>query len=220
MPELSEEELKELADQLRCPKGEQGILVAENMNSSNASMISETIESIPFSKVNSILELGHGNCSHLAALLSKKATISYHGLEISEAMQAAAFSLNKSLIETGNIFFGLYNGTDIPFDDNQFDCVFSINTIYFWEKPEKLLTEIHRALKQNGLLLLTFTSKETLEKLAFSKFGFTLYTLSDIENMTARAGFTIEKIMEKKENAISKMGTLVERTFYILRLKK
>lgn len=220
MPELSEEELKELADQLRCPNGEQGILVAENMNSSNASMISETIESIPFSKVSSILELGHGNCSHLAALLSKKTGISYYGLEISEAMQATAFSLNKSLTETGNIFFGLYNGTDIPFNDNQFDCVFSVNTIYFWEKPEKLLTEIYRALKPGGSLLLTFTSKETLEKLAFSKFGFTLYTLSDVENLTTNAGFIVERIMEKKENAISKIGTSVERTFYIIQLKK
>jgi len=220
MPELSEEELKELADQLRCPNGEQGILVAENMNSSNASMISETIESIPFSKVSSILELGHGNCSHLTALLSKKTGISYYGLEISEAMQSTALSLNKSLSETGNIFFDLYNGTNIPFNNNQFDCVFSINTIYFWEKPEELLTEIHRVLKPDGILLLTFTSKETLEKLAFSKFGFNLYTLSDIERLAAHSGFTTEKIIEKKENAISKMGTPVERTFYIIQLKK
>lgn len=220
MPELSEQELKELAEQLRCPDGEKGILVAENMNSSNASMISETIKSIPFSKARSILELGHGNCSHLATLFSERKGISYYGLEISEAMREAAYCLNESLIKNGNISFGLYNGTAIPFDNNLFDCIFSINTIYFWENPKELLTDIHRVLKSDGSVLLTFTSKETLEKLAFSKFGFTLYTLSDVESLAAHAGFTVERIVEKKENAISKMGTPVERTFYIVQLKK
>ncbi|RYD99115.1 MAG: methyltransferase domain-containing protein [Sphingobacteriales bacterium] len=52
--------------------------------------------------------------------------------------------------------FSCYDGLQFPFESRTFDVVFKINTNYFWEQPQLLLSKIARALKPAGKCLLTF----------------------------------------------------------------
>src|SRR5690606_16036994 len=157
--ELTKEELSALEKQLSCPNGDKGVEVGKMMSASNIGMTLNTITCLNLQDNQDVLELGHGNCGHLETLLNSAQNIRYYGLEISKTMYAEAQQVNEKFISNRQANFTLYDGTIIPFQDNYFNCVMSVNTIYFWSNPDALLREIERVLKIGGCCVLTFAEK-------------------------------------------------------------
>lgn len=217
--QFSEEQLKGLAAQLRCPQGEMGIETGLNMNSGNQAMISETLNILDLGANTDVLELGPGNAQHLATLLEQYKIRSYHGLEISATMCEQAAALNKHIKET-DVRFSCYDGIHLPFENGSFDGVFTINTIYFWEQPQLLLNEIVRVLKPDGKLFLTFAEASFMQQLPFVQYGFTLYDTEKVAKLVKETDLEIEKEWHKNDFPISKIGTKVARQFIILKLKR
>lgn len=214
------EDLKELAKQLGNPAGEIGIEVANMMNATNIDMTKYSIESLNLDVNDVVLELGHGNCGHLSYLMKQAENLKYFGLEISELMQQEAIKSNQNYIQNNSANFKLYNGTDIPFNDESFDKIFTVNTFYFWKNPDLLLNEIYRVLKPNGILALTFADKSFMEKLPFTSFGFNLYSLKDAEELLQKNRFKIPKSISQTEQVFSKTNEMVNRTFFTVLVKK
>lgn len=214
------DDLKELAKQLGNPEGEKGIEVANMMNATNIGMTKHAIESLNLDKDDVVLELGHGNCGHLSFLMKQAENLKYFGLEISELMQQEAIKSNQNYIENNSAEFELYNGTEIPFDDESFDKIFTVNTLYFWQNPDLLLNEIYRILKPNGILALTFADKSFMEKLPFTTFGFNLYSLKDAEELLQKNQFKILNSISQNEKVFSKTNEMVNRTFFTVLAEK
>lgn len=217
--QFSEEQLKSLAAQLRCPQGAMGIETALNMNTGNEAMISETINLLDLQADTDILELGPGNAQHLAALLDQYKIRSYYGLEISATMCEQAIEKHKH-IQHPEVQFSCYDGLRLPFENGSFDGIFTINTIYFWEQPQLLLREIARVLKPGGKFLLTFAGASFMEQLPFVQYGFTLYDTKKVADLLKETGLEIEAEWHKKDFPISKVGTKVSRPFTILKLRR
>lgn len=217
--QFSEEQLKNLAAQLRCPQGETGIETGLNMNTGNQAMISDTLDILNLGPNTDVLELGPGNAQHLAALLEQYKIRSYHGLEISATMCEEAATLNKHIKET-DIRFSCYDGLRLPFENGSFDAVFTINTIYFWEQPQLLLNEIARVLKPGGKLFLTFAEASFMRQLPFVQYGFTLYDTEKVAELIKETKLKIEQEWHKNDFPISKIGTKVARQFIILKLNR
>lgn len=213
-------DLKELAKQLGNPEGEIGIEVANMMNATNIGMTKHSIKSLNLDKNDVVLEIGHGNCGHLSFLMKQAENLKYFGLEISELMQQEAIKSNKNYIMNNSAEFELYNGTKIPFDDESFDKIFTVNTLYFWQNPDLLLKEIYRVLKQNGILALTFADKSFMEKLPFTNFGFNLYSLKDAEELLQKNHFKILNSISQTEQVFSKTNEMVNRTFFTVLTEK
>ena len=217
---LTEDELKKIEMQLSNPEGELGLKIAKNMNESNIQMSIDSINSLKPLKFDVLLELGHGNCGHLDKIISKEKEIKYFGLEISETMKKEAERINQNLIQQNNVSFQLYDGIQIPFSDDYFDKIFTINTIYFWTKPQTFILEIHRVLKINGILILTFAQKDFMKKLPFVKDKFNLYDHEDLKLLIQNTSFKIIETKNKTEKIKSKSGELVERIYSVVTLKK
>lgn len=47
------------------------------------------------------------------------------------------------------------SGSELPFDDNTFDAVFTNGSLHEWSEPKKTLDEIYRVLKPNGKYLIS-----------------------------------------------------------------
>lgn len=214
------DDLKELAKQLGNPAGEIGIEVANMMNATNIGMTKHAIESLNLDKNDVLLELGHGNCGHLSYLMKQAENLKYFGLEISELMQQEAIKSNQNYIENNLAEFELYNGTEIPFNDESFHKIFTVNTLYFWQNTDLLLNEIHRVLKPNGIFALTFADKSFMEKLPFTNFGFNLYSLKDTEELLQKNRFKILKSISQTEQVFSKTNEMVNRTFFTVLAEK
>lgn len=212
--------LEQLASQLSCPKNTEGIEVANNMHESNIRMTRGAIEALRLTDGDLILELGHGNCKHLPEILEKAESTSYYGLEISELMQKQASEINSVATQANRASFHLYNGQKIPFSDNTFNKILTVNTIYFWENPEEFIKEIYRVLKPDGLLAISFADKNFMESLPFTAYGFDLYSKERLYSLAEIAGFNIKDISSFTEKIRSKAGDEVERLFYVALLEK
>ncbi|MFC4163711.1 class I SAM-dependent methyltransferase [Epilithonimonas zeae] len=214
---MTEQELKILAQQLSNPEGETGKEVAKMMNETNISMTKESIKALYLTDNESILELGHGNAGHLSYLLDFAENIQYTGLEISETMKSEAESLNSKYLSQAN--FQLYDGNKIPFENESFDKVMTVNTIYFWENPVEFFNEIYRVLKKDGSFVLTFAKKDFMKNLPFTA-DFKLYNYEDVEELVAQTNFKRMIRSDKEEWITSKTGTFVKREYKVLTIKK
>ncbi len=214
--EWSADDLKEIASQLGNPRGENGIKTADRMADNNANMTTRTIEMLDIQGTDRILEIGHGNASHLPQVLDNMADARYYGIDISATMIEEATRLNGAFVETGRASFTLSDGRFIPFDDAFFDKIFTVNTLYFWQEPQKFANEIFRVLKPGGLLVLTITDKSFMEKLPFTQYGFHLYDRPSAEKVVTGAGFGIAGVIEEIDVTTGMMGRLVERDIIII----
>jgi len=212
----SEEELKNIAKQLSCPEGEHGIKTGEMMHTSNIGMTTSAIEALDLKSNETVLEIGHGNGGHIAQLLSKAENLKYYGADISETMITEAEKINQDFIDKGTVHFELTDGAMLPFESNQFDKIFTVNTLYFWSNPSGYLNEIKRTLKPNGIFSLCFADKTFMQNLPFTSYGFTLYEVEKVMQLLEEAGFTIKDTAKKLEQVQSKTKEKIEREYYVV----
>lgn len=212
-------DLKILAQNLANPQGEKGVEIGEMMNATNIGMTLESIKTLLIEDAEHILEIGHGNAGHLKSILNKAKDLTYTGIDISETMRKEAKNLNKEFKDQAD--FILYEGRKLPFEDEVFDKIFTVNTVYFWENPVEFLNDVYRVLKNTGTFVLTFAQRDFMEKLPFTKFNFKLYNNDEMEELISESRFKRMKISEKEEEIKSKTGDeLIKRNYTVLTIKK
>ena len=217
---MKQEELQAIASQLKHPSGEKGIEIANMMNETNINMTKHSIQNLNISNENRILELGHGNAGHVVFLFEQAEKLKYYGLEMSELMFQEARQINRNFVSQKQAFFSIYDGNTIPFEDGSFNKIFTVNTIYFWQKPEELLSEIYRVLKSNGTFCLTFAEEDFMKTLPFTQFEFELYSTQKAQELIKKSEFKIVYTETQTEKVKSKTGELVDRAFTTIVLEK
>ena len=214
-----EEQLKELAAQLRQPHAEKGISMSQMMQETNSGMIAHAIAAMHLQAGENVLELGPGNGAHISTILETKA-ITYTALEISTLMQQEAMRLNATATESKQAVFLLYDGTTIPLPESTFDKGLTVNTLYFWEKPVELLLEIHRVLKPGGSFCITFAQQDFMEQLPFTKYGFQLYNTQKARDLIAQTPLKIQHAETTTERIRSNTGEWIERDYTTITVSK
>lgn len=217
---MKQEELQAIASQLKHPTGEKGIEMANMMHETNINMTHHSVQNLHIESGNTILELGHGNAGHVEFIFEQAKNLKYYGLEMSELMFQEARQINRNFVSQKQAFFSLYDGTEIPFQDSFFNKIFTVNTIYFWQEPEKLLSEIYRVLQPKGILCITFAEESFMKQLPFTKYEFELYSTEKAEKLIEKTAFKIINKEALTEKVKSKTGELVDRAFTTLVLEK
>lgn len=217
---MKQEELQAIASQLKHPTGEKGIEMGNMMNETNINMTRHSVQNLHIASGDTILELGHGNAGHVAFIFEQAENIKYYGLEMSELMFQEARRTNRNYFSQKQAFFSIYDGNTIPFEDNLFNKVFTVNTIYFWQEPEKLLSEIYRVLQPKGILCITFAEESFMKQLPFTQFEFELYSTEKAEKLMEKTSFKIINKETLTEKVKSKTGELADRAFTTLVLEK
>ena len=95
----------------------------------------------------SILDVGCGKGFMMYEFLKLNPKLETKGIDISNYAKKNAHEKVKDLIEVGN-------ATDLPYENNKFDLIISINTIHNLdlENLKKSLFEINRVSKKNAFL--------------------------------------------------------------------
>ncbi|MCL7988196.1 class I SAM-dependent methyltransferase [Sphingobacterium sp. lm-10] len=215
----TEEELQGIAAQLRCPDGRHGVQIGDNMNETNRNMTLQTLEALHLADGDQVLELGYGNGGHLENLLQAASGLSYVGVDISQTMQAEAKRINAELIKQHPVCFDCYDGQALPYADQSFHKIFTVNTLYFWADPTAMLLELARVAQQEAVLAITFASKTFMKTLPFTQYGFTLYEPSDLEAVLSHTPWRLVEMQTRAEQVRSKVGDLVDRVYYIALLQ-
>ncbi len=217
-------DFKKIAAQLRNPSGEDGLGTADRMEENNAGMIRACIDQLSLNDGNSVLEIGFGGGGHLLYLLGLAQGLRYQGVDISETMTKRAKEVNRDAVAAGRATFQTVlpqNGSvTFPFEADTFDCIFTVNTIYFWDNALVQAQEIGRVLKPGAVFIVAFATEEFMKDLPFTQYGFHLYSIAKARTLMEEAGFIIKGVTEKTETVMSNGWPLMERTFILLSVSK
>lgn len=211
---------KELARQLRCPSGDLGLTLMTQMFELNSNMIYKTIDRLAIRNNANILEFGFASGRHFSYLFSKAAGLKYTGIETSELMHGQAFQFNTSLPVSPNIELHLKseNTTRFEFEDGTFDACFSVNTIYFWDEPNRYLKEIYRLLHNNGVVALSFLRDDFICKQSFyAEEIFHSHRVELLMRLMTNIGYRDVEQWVYNESIQDKNGDLIIRPFIILK---
>ena len=207
---MDEKSLQQIAAQLRQPSGEAGIQTGEWMNRGNVHINVDTLGILGATAGDTILEIGMGNGFFVHNIVEKDSSIQYTGADFSEIMVREAQRINAAWINNGQARFILSNVTSLPFEDNSFNKVFTINTIYFWEDAIKILNEIKRVLQPKGKLIITLRPKRQMKNYPFTKYGFTMFSKEEAEQLLSDNGFTVLRANETQEPDFELNGEMVK----------
>jgi len=202
------------------PHGIMGTMVATHMNKGNLRMNLETIAQIQPKPDDNILEIGMGNGYYVKNILSQSKLTKYFGIDISNTMVNESILLNDRLVRNNQALFIQANASNLPFIDEYFDTVFTVNTIYFWNDIQIVLSEVRRVLKTNGTYVLSLRPRSIMGSLPMTKYGFQSFSNEKIIESLESNGFTPIKVTEKKDAAITFNDQTFENAFFIVKAKK
>src|SRR5258708_17459950 len=140
------------------PTGIVGRMLGEQMVRQHMPETIWTISLLDLKPEDQILELGFGAGKAIELVAAQAANGHVSGIDLSQEMVRAASRRNARAIKTGQITLYHVDLTTLPFADNQFDKVFSIQTLYFWSDPPRALAEIFRVLKPGAMLVVTLST--------------------------------------------------------------
>jgi SAM-dependent methyltransferase len=212
--------LREIANQLRQPTGEKGYEMGEMMAVTNAAMIQDCFQNIAFTNKRTIVEIGHGNGTHIDNWLQGNSSINYIGMEKSALMYAEAQSKNAKWVNTKRASFHLLDTFQLPIANDSVDAILTINTLYFWEEPQDMFQELARVLRTGGQLNITFADKSFMQRLPFTAELFKLYDRHLFEQLVRASPFYLHNIHQRYDTVVSNMGEPEERIFYTAVLHK
>lgn len=189
-------EPKQIAAQLRKPEGEEGKKVGEVMNKGNEWINRQAIEALSLKPGDMVLEIGMGNGFFAREIIAKHASISYAGCDFSELMVAEAKQMNKEFL--ARMQFELAPADSLPYVDESFSKILTVNTLYFWQ-PLAELKEIKRVLQPGGLFVLAIRTRAVMDRMPFTAYGFKKYDEGELKEVLEQAGFIIKQINLEKE---------------------
>ena len=196
---MDEDFIKEIAAQLRKPSGELGNEVAQRMNEGNREMNLGTIDMLEISANDHVLEIGMGNGFFAKDILSRAEGVTYTGCDYSEDMIRLAEELNKEFVQAGKASFIHCEGHNIPLPDHSANKLFTVNTLYFWDDAEAMLSEFRRVLKPGALLSITIRPASSMRKYPTTKYNFEFFEKEDVQQLLASNGFEVTHSIQVTE---------------------
>ncbi len=182
-----------MARQLRKPGGAMGNKVGLMMNKANESLYDFTLDTMQLAPGERLLEIGFGNGKFFSKVFSKAADLHISGLDFSTTMVQAARVDNEQPVKENKLALVQGSSSEMPFADNSFDKIFCINVVYFWDEPQPHLQEIKRVLKPGGQFFATIRTKESMDQMPFTQYGFTKYTEQSWKEVIEKNGLRFEK---------------------------
>jgi len=182
------------------PCGIAGKVSAKIMNIMNQKQYKAILDNINLEPDDILLDIGFGNGYLINKLFKKNVPIKIYGIEISNDMVNNVSKNQRQFIEKGYLNLYLQNIANTSFEKETFSKIYTVNTIYFWNNMEKCFSEIKRILKPNGIFLNAVYTKEYLDKIIYTKYGFNKYSIEDIIKITEENGMKIIKAIEIKKN--------------------
>jgi arsenite methyltransferase len=177
-----------LAAQLRKPRGWFGRRVmAPFLNEGNKTLLDAALGALAVVSGERVLDVGFGGGYTLERLAHVVGSGNVAGVELSEAM------IDAVRARCGDVFdLRLADAAALPFPDACFDAVLSVNTIYFWGDPARVLAEVARVVGPGGRLVIGYRSWLFLAVSPIAWFGFRLRSDRRVAELVRQAGFTAQ----------------------------
>ncbi|MGN0254687.1 MAG: class I SAM-dependent methyltransferase [Chordicoccus sp.] len=153
MSENEETRTTELGNPRR-PEGEAGEKMLDRMNESHYAMTGWALTFLDIRPDDRLLDIGCGGGMTLNRIADQVTDGHLDGVDYSEVSVAKSASLNKAFIDQGRMTIQEGSVEALPFEDETFDKIITVESFYFWPDPAENLKEVYRVLKKGGHFLL------------------------------------------------------------------
>jgi SAM-dependent methyltransferase len=179
-----------LARQLGKPSGFFGKFVLGPLwNKRNEKLNDVTLDKLELTQDDRVLDIGFGGGYLLKKIVPEIVSGFVAGIDISPVIVANCRSQFSAAIDTGKIDIRCGSVEALTFPDRYFTKVCSVNSIFYWNDAQLGLEEICRCLRENGKIVITFTSKKDIGHKGFAKYGLKPFEPDEMRKMFQTAGF-------------------------------
>lgn len=188
------------------PKNNEGKLMLERMNNSHYEVTGWALSFWHINEDDNILDIGCGGGMTLFRMAQEIKTGYLTGLDYSKVSVNTSQEVNKENILNGKMTIVEGNVESLPFEENTFDKIITVESFYFWPNPQENLKEVLRVLKEDGTFLLVAD--------IYNKEGLDEKTLNNIKefkmfNPTKEEYYTLFKNAGFKEISINTKDTWI-----------
>ena len=185
------------------PKGLAGNLMVNMMNIGHSSMAEWGMEHIKIQDTDISLDIGCGGGATLKRMGEKITTGHLTGVDYSPVSVKTSLKTNRQDVESGKMKVLEGSVEALPFADDGFDKIITVESFYFWPDPQENLKEVRRVLKEGGTFLLVADTynkdgldPKTLENIC--RFHLFTPTAEEFRKLFEKAGFTDIQIHVKE----------------------
>ncbi len=179
-----------IAGQFKKPTGLFGNFSSRVMVKGNSNRYSTLIKDLEILPEDKILEIGYGPGIGIQMITRLCQTCTVHGIDFSKLMFKKAGKLNKLAIDQSKVQLFLGDYLKIAIDQNQYDKIFCLNVIYFWDELSNPLQKTHALLKTGGLFHIFMASANFLNEKKAPDTVFNKYSIEQVVDALNSAGFT------------------------------
>ena len=144
--------------QYKSPVGIIGWLAGERMVRQHGPETAWTIQLLEIQPTDTVLEIGFGAGQAIRLAAEKADDGRVMGIDLSETMVHVATRRNVEAVKAGRVVLSQGNVAALPFEDQYFDKIMTIHSLYFWSEPDRALRELYRVLKPGGRLVITLST--------------------------------------------------------------
>jgi SAM-dependent methyltransferase len=181
--------LSTIGKQFRQPKGFLGKIVSVLMEKGNSREYDQIIRELSVKAHDKLFEIGYGHGLGIDRICTNY-DCHVSGIDFSELMFRIATKRNKKHIANKKV--DLHYGDFLNYEiiPNEYDKVYCLNVVYFWDNPEIPFSKIRSGLKAGGTFCFFMAHRDDLNKIGFTKDGiFNKFTIEEIVEKLKLAGF-------------------------------
>ena len=182
------------------PKGRMGRVMLRFMNFGHAPLTNWGLSLTEFQDGWTMLDIGCGGGATLQRLLKRSENAKVYGIDISEESVAKARQVNADVLDK-QVFIQQGNVEKLPYEDNTFDLITAVETVYFWQDLPHCLQEVRRVLKPDCQFAIMLEVIETNSKWANVVEGMTVYSPEQIKQMLEKTGFKEVTLLGQNVNS-------------------
>lgn len=138
----------------RKPQGQDGADMLRRMNKTHSPVTAWALGFLDFNENDQILDIGCGGGATLQRISEYIGTGHLTGVDYSEVSVKVSQEVNEADIQQGRMDILQASVEALPFGDETFDKIVTVESFYFWPDPENNLKEVLRVLKKGGTFLL------------------------------------------------------------------
>ena len=136
------------------PEGIGGKIMVNMMNAGHSSMAEWGFTHIEIRNDYRCLDIGCGGGMTLHRMTEQLTTGHATGVDYSGVSVEETGKLNEAFVKEGKLTVLEASVEKLPFKDDTFDKIITVESFYFWPDPQANLKEVHRVLKKGGTFLL------------------------------------------------------------------
>jgi len=197
--------LKRLFTNCACPKGRMGRAMLKFMNLCHAPLTNWGLGLADIQDGWTILDIGCGGGATLKRLLERSRDAQVYGIDISEESVAKARKVNAKELDK-QVFVCQGSAEKLPYEDNKFDLVTAVETVYFWPNLPSCLQEVNRVLKPGGRFVIMVEVVDNNSKWTDLVEGMTAYQPRELQAMLNEAGFVHTVVYRKRPSYATIIG--------------